>query len=74
MRQGPDEASKCRECVVDIAKLRDDSLNPNHLKGKHRARVFLEKLGITSNDAQRLSQLILEATLTAEATEQEPTD
>ncbi len=44
------------------------------LKGKHRARVFLEKLGITSNDAQRLSQLILEATLTAEATEQEPTD
>jgi len=59
--------------VVDIVKLRDYCLNANHPKGKHKARVFLEKLGITSNDAGQLRQLILEATLTAEATEEQPT-
>lgn len=59
--------------VIDIAKLRDYSLNPNHPEGKHKARVFLEKSGLGSNDAERLRQLILEAILTEEATEQRPT-
>jgi hypothetical protein len=59
--------------VVDIAKLRDYSLNPNHPEGKHKARVFLGKLNIGRNDAEQLRQWILEATLTAEATEQKPT-
>jgi hypothetical protein len=59
--------------IVDIAKLRDYSLNPNHPEGKHKARVFLDKLGIGRNDAKRLRQLILDAVLTAEATEQKPT-
>ncbi len=59
--------------VVDIAKLRDYSLNPNHPEGKHKAHVFLEKLGITRNDADRLHETILEAILTAEAAEQKPT-
>lgn len=31
--------------VIDIAKLRDYSLNPNHPEGKHKARVFQAKLG-----------------------------
>ena len=59
--------------VVDIAKLRDYSLNPNHPEGKHKARAFLEKLDIRRNDAEQLRQWILEAILTAEATEQNPT-
>jgi hypothetical protein len=58
--------------VVDIAKLRDYCLNPSHPEGKHKARVFLAKLGIDRNDAERLRQLILEGILTAEAPEQKP--
>lgn len=60
--------------VVDVAKLRDYCLNPNHPEGKHKARVFKEKLGITQNDAELLRQVILEAVLKAEATEQESTE
>jgi len=55
--------------VVDIAKIRDYCLNADHPEGKHKARVFLKKLGITRSDADRLRQLILEGILVAEATE-----
>jgi hypothetical protein len=58
---------------VDIAKLRDYSLNPNHPEGKHKARAFLEKLSISRNDAELLRKLILGAILMAEAKEQKPT-
>ena len=58
--------------VVDIAKLRDYCLNPDHPKGKHKARVFLSKLGITKNDAELLRQAILEGVLLAEAVEESP--
>ena len=58
---------------VDIEKLWDYSLNPNHPEGKHKARVFLEKLAIGRNDAELLRQLILDAVLTADAVEQKPT-
>ena len=60
--------------VVDIRKLRDYCLNPHHAEGKHKARVFQAKLGYTGEDAELLRQLILQAILTEEATEQEPTD
>lgn len=60
--------------VVDIAKLRDYCLNPNHPEGKHKARVFLEKLGLERNDAELLRQSIFEAILKTEATEEEATE
>ena len=59
--------------VVDIAKLRDYCLNPNHPEGKHKARAFLEKLGLERNDAELLRQSILEAILKTEAIEQKAT-
>lgn len=59
--------------VIDIDKLRDYSLNPNHPEGKHKARVFLASLGFTADHAERLRELIMEAILTKEATEQQPT-
>jgi hypothetical protein len=58
--------------VVEIEKLRDYSLNPNHPEGKHKARVFLSTLGFKANDAERLRKWILEAVLTAEAEERLP--
>lgn len=59
--------------VLDIAKLRDYCLNPEHPEGKHKARVLLEKLGIERGNAEQLRQIILDAILIADATEQEPT-
>ena len=56
--------------VVDIAKIRDYCLNPDHPEGKHKARVFLDKLGITRNNADHLRQLILEGILVADAIEE----
>jgi hypothetical protein len=62
------------EAVVDIVKIRDYSLNPDHAKGKHKARVFLKALDIDKNDAETLRQIILKAILTAEAIEKEPSE
>jgi hypothetical protein len=59
--------------LVDIAKLREYALNPHHPEGKHKARVFLAKLGIGRNDAERLRQVILQRVLKADAIEQVPT-
>jgi hypothetical protein len=55
--------------IVDIAKLRDYSLNPSHREGKHKARVFNALLGFTATDAETLRKLILNAALTQEATQ-----
>ena len=60
--------------VVDIAKLRDYCLSQTHEEGKHKARRFREKLGISVNDAERLRQVILDAILKVEAREQKPTE
>lgn len=55
---------------VPIEKLRDYSLNPSHPDGKHKARVFKAALGFTADDAGRLRQMILDAILVEDATEQ----
>jgi hypothetical protein len=47
--------------VVDIVKLRDYCLSPNHLRGRHKARVFVAALGLTANDAEELRDALLQA-------------
>ena len=47
--------------VVDIAKLRDYSLNLKHPEGKHKARVFTAALGLSMADAEWLRDRILQA-------------
>lgn len=59
--------------ILEVAKLRDYCLNPDHPKGKHKARVFLSALGIDKSDAEQLRQIILKSVLTADAIEEEPT-
>ncbi|HEX8843828.1 MAG TPA: hypothetical protein VF791_04255 [Pyrinomonadaceae bacterium] len=59
--------------LIDIEKLRDYSLNPNHPKGKHKARVFLAALGLKADDAETLREKVMEAILISEAREQQPT-
>jgi len=53
--------------VVDIEKLRDYCLNPLHVKGKHKARVFNAALGMTESDAERLRDILLDVARTHEA-------
>ncbi len=59
--------------VIDIAKLQDYCLNPNHPEGKHKARVFQRKVGIRRSHAEQLRQVILQAILTEDALEQQST-
>lgn len=53
--------------VVDIRKLRDYCLNPNHDDGKHKARLFASILGMTASDAEDLRQILLKIVKTQEA-------
>jgi hypothetical protein len=46
--------------VVDIAKLRDYSLNPVHKEGRHKARVFGAALGLARDDAEWLRRILLD--------------
>ena len=55
------------KAVVNIAKLLDYSLNPEHEAGKHKARVFKSALGVTMDDAEWLRERILAAVQTDEA-------
>jgi hypothetical protein len=52
---------------VDIRKLRDYCLNPNHDQGKHKARLFSSILAMTADDAEDLRQILLEVVKTQEA-------
>jgi hypothetical protein len=46
---------------VDLGKLRDYCLDPDHEEGKHKARVFASALGIQQRDAAWLRERLLEA-------------
>lgn len=49
---------------VDIVKLRDYSLSPEHEEGKHKARVFAVALGLTVDHAEWLREKLLAAAKT----------
>jgi hypothetical protein len=55
------------KAVVEIQKLRNYSLNPNHPVGKHKARVFRAALGITLKDTEWLRERALEIALRDDA-------
>jgi len=44
--------------IVDIRKLRDYCLNPDHPVGKHKARVFLDVLDLDQDGAEELKSII----------------
>ena len=49
--------------VVELQKLEDYCLNPAHPRGKHKARVFANALGICRADARELRERILKEIL-----------
>ncbi|MEG4494143.1 DUF6883 domain-containing protein [Microcoleus sp. D3_18_C4] len=56
-----------KNAVVDIRKLRDYCLNPEHDDGKHKARLFSSILGMTPDNAEELRQILVEVIQTHEA-------
>jgi hypothetical protein len=53
--------------VVDLRKLRDYCLNPEHPRGKHKAQVFSVALGLGADDAEDLRETLLSAAGSEEA-------
>lgn len=47
----------CERAIVDIVKLRDYCLNLDHIRGRHKARIFRNALGLTMDDANLLCTL-----------------
>jgi Domain of unknown function (DUF6883) len=47
--------------AVDPVKLRDYCLSDQHPRGRHKARVFRSRLGLTANDLDHLRQTLLNA-------------
>ena len=56
-----------KNAVVDIRKLRDYCLNPEHDEDKHKARLFSSILGMTPDNAEELRQILVEVIQTHEA-------
>lgn len=55
------------KAVVAIEKVRDYCLDPNHVRGKHKARVFLASCGLTAADAEILRNALRNAVVDSEA-------
>lgn len=53
--------------LVDIRKLRDYCLNPDHDEGKHKAALFAAALRMTAEDAEELRDVLLRVVWTHEA-------
>lgn len=47
--------------VLELRKIEGYCLNPAHPRGRHKARVFREALGLNQADAQWLRTTLLEA-------------
>jgi hypothetical protein len=62
------------QAIIPIGKLLGYCLNPNHTKGKHKARVFKSALGITVDNVERLVELIQLATVEGEVVQSRTTD
>ena len=55
--------------VVDPRKILEYTLNPEHISGKHKALVFLNRLGIGKEQAELLRTACLGAVLREDAIE-----
>ena len=52
---------------IDVRKLTDYCLDPDHPRGRHKARMFASVLGITRDDAEQLRYALLLAARTQES-------
>jgi hypothetical protein len=57
------------QAILDVRKLEDYCLDSTHPRGRHKARVFREALGIGPSDGSWLRALLLQAVVGQDATE-----
>ncbi len=55
--------------IIDIRKLRDYCLSNSHAEGRHKARVFSARLGMTAANSGALKTAILEGIRYAEVSD-----
>jgi uncharacterized protein DUF6883 len=55
--------------IIDLQKIEDYCLDPTHPRGRHKARVFRQALGIERRDSEWLRQALLTGADTSEAAE-----
>ncbi len=55
--------------ILDLHKIEDYCLSAAHPRGRHKARVFREALGVTQSDAAWLRQALLDGLPKQEAIE-----
>jgi len=55
--------------ILDISKIENYCLNPAHPRGRHKARLFRELLGITRSDSHWLRNILLDAVRHGDAIE-----
>lgn len=60
-----------QNAIIELAKLRDYCLSASHPRGRHKARVFRDALGISVDDAEWLRQKLLEGIQSHSAEKQE---
>jgi hypothetical protein len=56
-----------KRAIVDIRKLRDYCLNPDHPRGSRKSRVFRSALGMTKVDATGLRRRLLQVAASEQA-------
>jgi hypothetical protein len=55
--------------ILELGKLKDYCLSATHPRGRHKARVFRDALGLTADDAAWLRDRLREAAKDADASE-----
>ena len=55
--------------ILDVRKLTEYCLNPDHPRGQHKARVFYSILGLSKADSGFLQQRLLEGATTLDCIE-----
>ena len=55
------------QAIVDIRKIEDYCLSSAHPRGRHKARVFHQALGISRSDAPWLREVLLDGVRSREA-------
>jgi hypothetical protein len=54
------------QAIIDIRKIREYCLDPSHPRGRHKARVFADALGVQQSDAAWLRVVLLEGARSGE--------
>ena len=62
------------QAVVELTRLTGYCLNPGHPRGRHKARVFTARLGLTAEHAELLQTALLAAAREKEALAEEKDD